>query len=311
MENILLLKPVTKDYVWGNDYFIPSLLRHEKDGSPVAELWMGTHKDGCAVVEKTGQSLSDFLDENPDFAGCTGKEFPYLFKVLGIAKPLSIQVHPNAKQAAEQFALGNPNYKDGNEKAEMYYALTPTRLLCGLRKAYSKDEEALALTEQLKALYPDDPMADSPCRMNIVDLDEGDAIYVKPGTLHAYMSGNGIELMTNSDNVVRAGLTNKRIDKEELNRIMDHKSLEPGLLWSLEDESGEHFHTEAGLVLTVMKEGFFRSESDTARILFCTDGFATINDEFTLEQGQVCIVRKGFRIDVETDGTVFMAEKEN
>lgn len=308
MKDIIFLTPCVKNYDWGNDYFIPSLLGIENKGKPYAELWMGAHKSGCSVITETGEPLDKFLDENPDFAGCTSKDFPFLFKVLGIAKPLSIQVHPNAQQAAEQFSLGNPNYTDPNQKAEMYYALTPTKLLCGLRKTYSKDSQAMELCKELETLFPGDSMVDAPCRMNIVELDEGEAVYLQPGILHAYLSGNGIELMTSSDNVVRAGLTSKHIDKQELERIMIHKPFEPNLLGSLEDEGGEHFFTDAGLTLSVMRAGYFRSASESVRILICTEGNATINETVNMEKGQVLIVRKAYPIDVQTDGTVFMAE---
>ncbi|MDO5720895.1 MAG: mannose-6-phosphate isomerase, class I [Actinomycetaceae bacterium] len=52
--------------------------------------------------------------------------------------------------------------------------------------------------------------------MNDVTLQPGQAIFVPVGTIHAYVSGFGVEVMTCSDNVVRAGLTEKYIDIEEL-----------------------------------------------------------------------------------------------
>ena len=47
-------------------------------------------------------------------------------------------------------------------------------------------------------------------------MNEGEAIHVKPTTLHAYVAGHGVELMSSSDNVLRGGLTSKKIDVEEL-----------------------------------------------------------------------------------------------
>lgn len=51
-------------------------------------------------------------------------------------------------------------------------------------------------------------------------LEPGDAVYLPARTLHSYVEGTGIEIMGNSDNVVRAGLTPKHVDVEELMRIL-------------------------------------------------------------------------------------------
>jgi mannose-6-phosphate isomerase len=52
--------------------------------------------------------------------------------------------------------------------------------------------------------------------MNILNLKKGEGIFQGAGILHAYLEGQNIELMANSDNVLRAGLTNKHIDIPEL-----------------------------------------------------------------------------------------------
>ncbi|GAA2026485.1 mannose-6-phosphate isomerase, class I [Catenulispora yoronensis] len=57
--------------------------------------------------------------------------------------------------------------------------------------------------------------------MKRVVLKPGEAIFLEAGGLHAYLRGTGIELLANSDNVLRAGLTPKHIDVPELLRVMD------------------------------------------------------------------------------------------
>ena len=57
--------------------------------------------------------------------------------------------------------------------------------------------------------------------LNLVRLSPGEALRLGPGNLHAYLHGAAIELMGPSDNVVRAGLTNKPVDVDELLRIVD------------------------------------------------------------------------------------------
>ena len=57
--------------------------------------------------------------------------------------------------------------------------------------------------------------------LNHVELQPGEALFLPAGNLHAYLSGSGIELMANSDNVVRGGLTPKHIDANELLAVLD------------------------------------------------------------------------------------------
>jgi mannose-6-phosphate isomerase len=59
---------------------------------------------------------------------------------------------------------------------------------------------------------------------NLVHLQPGDAIFQDAGILHAYLEGQNMEIMANSDNVLRGGLTNKHIDVSEL---MKHVSFTP------------------------------------------------------------------------------------
>lgn len=70
------------------------------NGETYAELWMGTHPSGPAYVRKRGTSLENWILTNPSTLGKSvkssfGVNLPFLFKVLSIEMPLSIQVHPN------------------------------------------------------------------------------------------------------------------------------------------------------------------------------------------------------------------------
>jgi mannose-6-phosphate isomerase len=64
--------------------------------------------------------------------------------------------------------------------------------------------------------YPEDSGCLAPFYLNLVDLKPGEALFLGPGEMHAYLAGLGVELMANSDNVLRAGLTSKHIDIQEL-----------------------------------------------------------------------------------------------
>lgn len=119
---------------------------HVEEGKPYAEFWMGTHESGHSFVvesEENGTSfgsesvtLKSWISENPNVLGDKvverwGCELPFLFKVLSVAKALSIQAHPD-KELAKALHKLQPNvYKDGNHKPEMALALTEFEALCG------------------------------------------------------------------------------------------------------------------------------------------------------------------------------------
>lgn len=78
------------------------------------------------------------------------------------------------------------------------------------------DEPHYALINELFDQYPDDMGLLTPLMLNVVLLQPGEAMFLYAGTPHAYIKGTGLEIMANSDNVLRAGLTPKHIDIEEL-----------------------------------------------------------------------------------------------
>ncbi|WP_018296135.1 mannose-6-phosphate isomerase, class I [Corynebacterium lubricantis] len=78
---------------------------------------------------------------------------------------------------------------------------------------------------ELKEIYPDDVGALAALLLNHVVLQPGEAIHLQAGQLHAYMRGMGVEIMANSDNVLRGGLTSKYVDVPELVRVLDFSTL--------------------------------------------------------------------------------------
>ncbi|MDR1277532.1 MAG: mannose-6-phosphate isomerase, class I [Treponema sp.] len=75
--------------------------------------------------------------------------------------------------------------------------------------------------------YPGDPAIIAPLYLNLLELRPGEAVYLEAGVLHAYIEGFAVELMANSDNVLRGGLTPKHIDVPELMRIIDFSPRRP------------------------------------------------------------------------------------
>ena len=75
-----------------------------------------------------------------------------------------------------------------------------------------------------------DPGILAPLYLNIIELAPGEAMYLPAGVFHSYIHGMGMELMADSDNVLRGGLTSKYMDKEELLRILDFSEYIPEIL---------------------------------------------------------------------------------
>jgi mannose-6-phosphate isomerase len=91
-------------------------------------------------------------------------------------------------------------------------------------------DQSNALAVDLARHYPGDPGVLVALLLNQVRLAPGEAIWMPAGNLHAYLSGTGVEIMAASDNVLRGGLTPKRVDVEELLRVLRFEVLDDPIL---------------------------------------------------------------------------------
>jgi mannose-6-phosphate isomerase len=95
--------------------------------------------------------------------------------------------------------------------------------------ATAADPDAVAFlrtARELGTMYPDDSGVLAALLLNRVALDRDEALYLPAGNIHAYLHGLGVEVMANSDNVVRVGLTPKYVNVDELLTLVDFT---PGL----------------------------------------------------------------------------------
>ncbi|MGY4653166.1 mannose-6-phosphate isomerase, class I [Mycobacterium sp. URHB0021] len=90
-------------------------------------------------------------------------------------------------------------------------------LRSGEKKFAAEAKTVLELGER----YPGDAGVLASMLLNRISLSPGEAIYLPAGNLHAYLQGVGVEVMANSDNVLRGGLTPKHVDVPELLRVLD------------------------------------------------------------------------------------------
>jgi mannose-6-phosphate isomerase len=92
------------------------------------------------------------------------------------------------------------------------------------------------------ASFPDDIGVVLALLLNYARLQPGEAIYLGAGNVHCYLRGLGVEIMANSDNVLRCGLTPKHVDVAELLKITDFSPIdEPRWPPAWADGMGAHF----------------------------------------------------------------------
>jgi mannose-6-phosphate isomerase len=126
--------------------------------------------------------------------------------------------------------------------------------------------------------YPSDIGVIFPAILNLVHLHPGQALFLEQGELHAYLNGVGIELMANSDNVLRGGLTTKHVDVAELVRILSFQEKAVDILLPERRERNAGVYRvpvqEFELsVITLDSEGAYVGPIDRSiEILLCTSG---------------------------------------
>jgi mannose-6-phosphate isomerase len=162
--------------------------------------------------------------------------------------------------------------------------------------AAHQDEETFALITSLAAQYPGDVGLFSPLLLNVVTLKPGQAMFLDACTPHAYVRGTGLEIMANSDNVLRAGLTPKYIDVAELLDCTRFVA-KPGdqiLLAPRLDGAVLHFEVPVpDFTFSVYPAGGHQLITTSAEILFAIDGTVTLQQgeqSLRLEKGQSAFV---------------------
>jgi mannose-6-phosphate isomerase len=228
------------------------LLGVEPDGEPWAEYWIGTHPNGPASLDD-GRPLLDVAGELPYLLKILAAAEPLSLQAHPDAEQArdgferGVYADPNAKPellcALTEFdALCGIRPVDATAAlldelgarrlADILSADGPQGVLTAL---YTGTIEPRPVVEacttstrpeagwvaRLAERYPDDPSVVATLLLNLVRLAPGEALRLGPGNLHAYLRGAAIELMGPSDNVVRAGLTHKPVDVDELLRIVD------------------------------------------------------------------------------------------
>lgn len=178
----------------------------------------------------------------------------------------------------------------GDEKAHALNALR-----AALENQQGPAWDAIRLIAEF---YPDDSGLFSPLLLNIVQLNPGEAMFLYAETPHAYLRGTGLEVMANSDNVLRAGLTPKYIDIPELVANVKFTAKPANQLLTQPAQHGEALEfpipvEDFAFSLHALSASEATLTQDGAAILFCVDGESVLskNDQrLVLKPGESAFV---------------------
>ncbi len=194
--DILKLKPVFKDYIWGGER-LKEDFGFKSDLDKIAEGWMlSCHKDGKSIIDGGAfdqKTLAEIIESH-------GKEkvvgtksldfayFPVLIKLIDAKDNLSIQVHPDndyAQRVEHEFG-----------KTEIWYVLDAAKdaeLIYGFKKEITSNE--------FKNAIENNTLLDV---LNRVKVKKGDLLFIEAGTVHAIGKGTLIaEIQQNSNSTYR------------------------------------------------------------------------------------------------------------
>ncbi|MCL4116444.1 UNVERIFIED_CONTAM: hypothetical protein GTU68_064581 [Idotea baltica] len=158
--------------------------------------------------------------------------------------------------------------------------------------------EAFGMVAEFSEEFSDDIGLFSPLMLNVIELEPGEAMFLHAATPHAYVQGTGLEIMANSDNVLRAGLTPKHMDIEELISHTEFHSI-PFDDIRLHPIKKERKHSypipvdDFGFEIIEVVEESAEQYVRGAEILFCIEGEVIIESDdsvTTLHAGQSVFV---------------------
>ena len=182
-------------------------------------------------------------------------------------------------------------------------------------------EEAKTVLE-LGERYPGDAGVLAALLLNRISLRPGQGIYLSAGNLHSYLHGVGMEVMANSDNVLRGGLTPKHVDVPELLRVLDFTPVAAAHVATRRDGIEVRYLTPAqefaASVLTLDGEHLGHEVDvpaghDGPQILVCTQGAVLVrvkSDEVSMVRGSAAWVAADdgpIRVQATQPGTLFRA----
>lgn len=186
--------------------------------------------------------------------------------------------------------------------------LDPARVVGEVLTRGGEQPEA-SLVRDLWTQYPGDPSVAVTLLLHRVRLAPGEALFLGPGNLHAYLRGVGVEVMGASDNVVRGGLTTKYVDVDELLRITRIEPIADPVLRPVQETPGRWRYPtpSAPFVLHRLElDGGAGWTAEADEIVLCTAG-----DAGALHRGEAAWVPAGSTVVLDAPATVFRVSADS
>ena len=159
------------------------------------------------------------------------------------------------------------------------------------KAAANADGPEAAWAQRIATTHPGDPGVGVALLLNLVRLAPGEAIFLPPGHLHAYLEGVGVEIMAASDNVLRGGLTPKHVDVDELLAVLDVTPAPAPVVHPRREGACTRYDTpveEFSLVLVDLGRVPTTVPGGRPRLVLCLEGeaaLATGGEELCLRRG--------------------------
>jgi mannose-6-phosphate isomerase len=335
------LSPALKNYDWGDIIALPDFIGQPRDAKPWAELWFGTHPDGQATVQTgTGNSrLSEIVGELSFLVKLIAVAKPLSIQTHPTIAQAQAGFARENNLGIDRAAF-NRVYRDTNSKPELLCALSDFEMLCG----FAPIEQSLALAETngwlelarhlkltglantvrwaleeknhktptnlpnylrvIGELYANTGGVYVALLMNHITLKPGQAMFLEPGNVHSYLSGLAVEVMSSSDNVMRAAFTTKYVDLQEFFATAKIDSHLPTQVTQRDSSTNKVDYEIQNAPFSVQKitadSAMTIQANHEVELCLCVQGHSG-----DLHQGQACILRQHEVLQLEKDSVVF------
>lgn len=155
--------------------------------------------------------------------------------------------------------------------------------------------------------FPGDPGVFVAALLNSRTLQPGEAVFVDPGTVHAYVRGTGVEVMVNSDNVLRLGLTTKTIAVDAALTALSTKAQPHSLRPPVEHGVAAYVPAGAPFRVDVVTDAGHAADMGLARIIVCLNGQATIGQTVLMPGEGMLLGAQDPGVVVDVAGTAVVA----
>ena len=336
-----LLGGVVQHYDWGDRHTIPELLGVKSDSRPWAELWFGTHRGGQSTVSIDGhlRDLNSITGDLTFLVKVIAAANPLSLQTHPTAQQA---LHGFERENKNGIPVSDSSrmYRDAWAKPELLCAISNFEALCGfqaideslrncrehgwnelgdhlfedglaqcVRWALSTSEHVLPnqipdWTQRLASTYPGSGGVLVALLMNHVHLQPGEALFLDAGNVHAYLHGVAVEVMSSSDNVVRAAFTKKHVDLDEFLEIADFSPTPPSYSRPTQIDKNcwqYELPTQAfGVQRIDVRDNYLITATHDTEILLCIDG-----DAGYLKRGQAGALQRHEVLQLSGPATVF------